>query len=478
MKKNVLSSYLVQIVNIVLKLFLIPIYVSALGISAYGIIGFYYSIESIMVLLDFGLGLASSQILASKFQSDPYSTLKTIRRTELIYLIISFFIGLLVFLFSGIISERWLHIDDVSLNGRNVVLYMAVLLTVGWPKSLYENILIGRNKIFQKNKINITSIIIRTLIMILFVKILGKGLDSYFLIMIFTTLVETLILRISAFSKLGIYTGFANNKEFYPFLKYASGVSLFSILSLFIFQSDKLFISKYLTTSDLGSYNLSGVIAFSMFSIVYPITSAAFPKLVNISSSFESEKIYKNWSRLLGVFTSAFFIFVIINYPILFNIWLKSKAVNVNIDVAKLLLLGVYLHTFTNFNVNLLLANGKSKHVSYAYLFTTISFIIFLFLYGKNSIENISLSWVFCNICLLFTLSISLFINYKDIFNFFIKDLLFFILIVAFFYFGNAYLLESLMVSTGVKILISTSSLLMFGFFLHIMKFFNIKLII
>jgi O-antigen/teichoic acid export membrane protein len=200
--------------------------------------------------------------------------------------------------------------------------------------------------------------------------------------------------------------------------------------------------------------------------------------LVNISSGNESEKIYKNWSRLLGVFTSAFFIFVIINYQILFNIWLKSKAVNINIDVAKLLLLGVYLHTFTNFNVNLLLANGKSKHVSYAYLFTTISFIFFLFLYGKNSIENISLSWVFCNICLLFALSISLFINYKYIFNFFIKDFLFFILIVAFFYFGNTYLLESLMISTGVKILISTSSLLIFGFILHTMKFFNIKLVI
>ena len=155
MRKDILSNYVAQIINIFLRFFLVPLYLLKLGVSAYGFIGFYFSIESIMVFLDFGMGVTSAKILAEQYNEKPKSTLRIIRSVEFIYVLISFIIGVIIFLLSGVISRNWLVVDDLSINVEKIIILMAILLTVSWPKSLYENFLIGRKMIIQKNVIKI-----------------------------------------------------------------------------------------------------------------------------------------------------------------------------------------------------------------------------------------------------------------------------------------------------------------------------------
>ena len=139
MRNDVIANYAAQLINIFLRFFLVPIYLSKLGVSAYGIIGFYFSIESIMVLVDFGIGVSSAKLLAEKLDMEPISTIRIIRSVELVYLLISIGIGVLLFFLSRFISSSWLTIDDGSIDGVRAISLMALLLTVGWPKSLYEN---------------------------------------------------------------------------------------------------------------------------------------------------------------------------------------------------------------------------------------------------------------------------------------------------------------------------------------------------
>lgn len=70
MKKDIITYYISQIVNILLRFILIPIYISKTGVSSFRIRGFYYSIESLLILADFRIGLNLNELIAEKFKPE------------------------------------------------------------------------------------------------------------------------------------------------------------------------------------------------------------------------------------------------------------------------------------------------------------------------------------------------------------------------------------------------------------------------
>ena len=195
MKKDVISNYIAQIINVLIRFFLIPLYLMHLGTSAFGIIGFYLSLESVMVLLDFGMGVGSSKLLAESNVKNRKFISHIIRSVESVYLLISFLLGIIIYFSSNFISSKWLTIDDASINGIEVISLMALLLAVSWPKSLYENFLIGQKKIITKNIINISINLLKVTLMIYLLSAAENKINTYFLVMIGCNLFENLCLR-------------------------------------------------------------------------------------------------------------------------------------------------------------------------------------------------------------------------------------------------------------------------------------------
>lgn len=429
MKSDIFSNYVTQIINILIRFFLIPIYLSELGVSAFGIIGFYYSIESIMVLLDFGIGVASSKILAEQFTEKPHSTTRKIRTIELFYLLISICLGIIVFTLSNFISNRWLNIDDPTINGQKIIMLMAVLLTVSWPKSLYENYLLGQKRIVQKNIAVISLSILRAIVMIYFVVNLRGGIKAYFYVMIITLFLETLVLRILAYRSLPTRIQFASFTELKPFLKYTSGIGVFSMLSLVIFQADRIFISKFMPTTALGIYSLSAMIPLSMFSLIYPITSAAFARLVKMNDNSDSHSVYHKSVTLLGVICVAFAGLVYTNFDFILKLWLREDSAKVSDLTAFALLAGTLFHSFTSINVNLLLVNGKSRLVALVYAMAALLYLLYLLVIDQYTLWMIAHGWLICNLTLFFGISLGLFRYYQQVFFVFVRT--FFLLMMA-----------------------------------------------
>lgn len=401
MKNDVISNYLAQFINVLIRFYLIPVYLSKLGTSAFGIISFYFSLESIMVLLDFGLGVASSKVLAERNNQTKKSVSHIIRFAESLYLTLSILIGVIIYSSSSFISSKWLKIDDRSINGIEVLSWMALLLAVSWPKSLYENFLIGQKKIVTKNIINISINLIKVLLMIYFLSLVNNKILVYFWVMIGCNFLENICLRY--FSTKDVYVDFkyttkVNDLKY--FFKYATGVGIFSILSLFIFQADKVFISKNMSTSELGKYNLASVIPMAQFMLVYPITSAIFPRLVNHKKNRSNSIIntYTHWSYLLCIICAASFSFLTLNFPLLLEFWLGKAYGNASIySIAYEIMLGVLFHALSSINISLFLANEKSRTVLYIYMYSVIVYIISLFALSKYSILGVAFSWFLCN---------------------------------------------------------------------------------
>ena len=475
MKKDIITNYISQIINILLRFILVPIYISKLGVSSFGIIGFYFSIESILVLADFGIGLNSNKLIAEKFKSEPTKTYETIRSVEIFYVSVAFLIGITVFVLSDWIALDWLIVGDISFDVIYVIQLMSILLAVNWPKTLYENFLIGFLKIPEKNYITIFFNILRSVLMIICFTELQSTIEMYFYVMIVTILVEVITLRFFISFNFKTTINNIHFKYLKPFLKSTLGLGIFSILSLFVFQLDKFIISKMMDISELGIYNVSSIIPLAMLSIIYPIVSASFPRLVNINSNDQAKSVFKATTFLLAILCSTYFLFIYTNLEFIGKFWLKENYNTINLFASNFILLGIFFHSFTNLSTNLLIANNKSFVVNYCYITSIISFLIYLFFANDLTLIKVSIGWLICNFTLMILYFVSLFIIYREISINLILIFLRFFTCISFFLIFYHFVLIDINVAPLIKFFINSTSIILFIF---IFSFNKIKLFV
>ncbi len=99
LKLNTLSNLFGSGFSALLNLLAVPIYLHYLGIESYGIIGLFYTIQAITVLLDFGVSIIISRELAAlSAHSDAAQEMRDITlTTEIVTWTVGFLIGLFLF---------------------------------------------------------------------------------------------------------------------------------------------------------------------------------------------------------------------------------------------------------------------------------------------------------------------------------------------------------------------------------------------
>ena len=55
-QKNIIANYAGSAWNVITSLAFVPLYIKFIGIEAYGLIGFFSSLQIVLSLLDLGLG--------------------------------------------------------------------------------------------------------------------------------------------------------------------------------------------------------------------------------------------------------------------------------------------------------------------------------------------------------------------------------------------------------------------------------------
>jgi O-antigen/teichoic acid export membrane protein len=423
MQKDVLSSYFAQLLNILIRFFLIPIYLNHLGLSAYGIIAFYFSIESIMVLLDFGIGLAAAKKIAENtLEKNIYTDYSIIRIAEIVYLVIALLIGGIIFFLSTPIATNWLSVDDQNINKTDIIKFMAVLLFVSWPKSFYENLLVGQKRIVAKNIINIIFLTIRSLSLLYVITKVSSTLEAYFLVLIVTFLFEVACLRIISIKRIKSRFKDVSNRELLMFFKGAIKIGFFSILSLALFQIDRIILSKTTTTSVLGMYGLSSILPLSLLSLVYPISSAAFPRLAHINKNEYGKSIFSNWTFIKFSICFGFAVLLSLNYEFIISFWLKKNNL-INSTLSFLILFGIVFHVLTLVCTNLFIINDRSDLVNTAYIASIFIYIIAVAIVPAGISMKVAFGWVTANFTLFLAISSFLKRFYSSLFNIYLTNL-------------------------------------------------------
>lgn len=289
---NILFNYLAQIITIVISVIYVPIYLSNLGPEAYGVIGFFSSLQMWFLVLDFGF---SQTIIreTTKYFSDPSTNNHFFKYLKFIFTIFFYIaiLGTAIFIFVlPIFSNYWIeHSRLASAEIERSLLFMGGAVIIRWFQSFFRGIITGKQMFVSLSLINIGGIIFRFPIVLYLIKESENPLTQYFIYQIAFSLFELLILIFMSFDVFkSIKISLLIRKKELVFLKkniYATGkIGITTLLWLVVTQADRFLLSAILPLKKYGYFSTITSLCGGVAVLSTPILSTMLPKFTELST--------------------------------------------------------------------------------------------------------------------------------------------------------------------------------------------------
>ncbi len=340
-----------------MNLAFVPLYIKFLGIEAYGLIGFFASLQTVLFLLDMGLGTTFSREVA-KLTAVPNSeqTIRNLVKTfSIVYWIIAILAGLAFFVSAPFLAVHWLKSASVApgvLN--NAILLMGLGIAARWPSNVYSGGLGGMQKQVVCNIINISLATLRGGGAVLILWLLSPSIVAFFAWQLVISLLQTSAFWFTLNRHLP-HTAepprfdLVQLKTLWGFAASMLGISL---LSLALTQTDKIVLSKLLPLDQFGYYTLAGTGASVVYAILSPVLGAVFPRftqLVAENNQTVLRNLYHQSCQLVSLFIIPFGVEVAFFSKEIIFLWTRNQKVAEGAHlVLTILVIGSVLNGFMN----------------------------------------------------------------------------------------------------------------------------------
>jgi O-antigen/teichoic acid export membrane protein len=329
LRSNVVANFAGSVSNVVFAIVFTPFYIEFLGIEAYGLIGFYITLQASISFLEMGLSRACNRELArySVLGESSYQMMRNILRSlEVIYWIVASTIVIGLTLAAPWIASSWLESTVISNEKlEDVLTLLAWVIALYWPVGIYSGVLMGLQKQVLMNvaKVGISFLNWGGAAMILW--LVQPDIEIFFQWQLLVSLCAaglfaTLAWRVMPSS--GHKACFSPDaiKNIIPF---AAGVGGNEVLAVILLQADKLILSAILPLKQFGVYMLATMIANAASTLASPFSTAVFPRfsqLVGGSASLQDiSDLYHKGCQTVSVIivpfslTIAFFAFDVLH---------------------------------------------------------------------------------------------------------------------------------------------------------------------
>lgn len=397
---GILSSSIVAVISLAM----VPFYVKNLGLEAYGLIGFYITLQAALKLLDMGLSPTVNREISRSMEINDNSASEIVHTFELAFFSISILIFCSIFILSNSIAHSWL-----DSNLKNSVLIHSIQLiglniAFRWPLGLYQGVLMGAEKITTSSIVTAVMTIIINLGSILLILFITNSIVLLFLWMALISAIHTLTMRYYANKSVqkdsGVKFNFQRIKSVW---KFSAGLSVVLITGTIFLQADKLIISKLVPLDEFGMYMVAATLASGLYVLLGPIFNVVYPRmsrLVAAEKYEELESFYCRGTLFLNqilfpiAITGAFFSFEVI------SLWTGDEQIANRIHlIFSLLILGTMINGVMHFPYALQLAYGNSKIPMTINIILVFVFIPMLFVLVKEyGLLGGGVSWLVLNI--------------------------------------------------------------------------------
>jgi O-antigen/teichoic acid export membrane protein len=311
LQRNLLAGLLNSIWTALATFAVVPFYIDYLGIEAYGVIGFFITLQGVFLLLDLGISPTVSREFAKHNINRRYETVANfLHSVAVVYWLLAAAIVVFFIVFAGLIANRWLDATDPGIANRSLIILMGVSIASRFPHSIYRGALIGAERLVRLNSINMLMITVTAAGSVVVLALVDASLQAFFIWQAACGLLLTALMHKAAWRLIcPAGRGAATRPRFerqtlIKVWRFTAGLTLVSIASVILLQLDKLVLSAMLPLGEFGVYMLA-VIAGSFFSAFFmPVFNVIYPRMTSLASTGDTEQltaIYRHGTRILGM---------------------------------------------------------------------------------------------------------------------------------------------------------------------------------
>jgi len=335
LKHNIIANYIGRAWTSILGLLLIPTYLKFLGIEAYGLVGFYMALSSVVGILDLGIGGTINRELARLAARDDFAVEQrdVVRTLEIIYWGLAVFAGGAVFLLASYIAHNWIKAENLDpasiLKGIQL---MGIAIAFQFPMSLYQGGLMGLQRQVFFNVILIVTGTLRGLGAILILWLVSPTIEAFLAWQVLASIVGSVAFFVALWCSLPKHRQLPRFRGniLLGVWKYAAAISANAIVGIVLTQLDKVLLSKMLSLEMFGYYSLAATVGSAIWMIILPFNSAIFPRFVQLHEATQTEELRLFFHRASQFLSLALFpvcaLIIFFSSEIL-TLWLNDPAV-------------------------------------------------------------------------------------------------------------------------------------------------------
>ncbi|MCR4081616.1 oligosaccharide flippase family protein [Providencia stuartii] len=405
---NIIANLIGKLIIAGAAFLAVPIYVNILGKESYSLVSLLTTIQAIFILLDGGISAGYLRQIAfySKSSENNEKAFCLSKIIEILFWCISAIIFFLLFFSRNSFLNGWL---DVSEKLKPYALesfgYIAAIVSIKFILLFYYSTLKGYQRFLQINII-ITSITIAKFIFSIILLQFFKDVSTIFKVYLAMSIFELIMVKYYAqknfkFKKFNLRVSIDELKKIKGFIGI---MALVSLTSAILSQMDKIIISSYVTLEEYSYYAIASLIASVPLLISSPMSSAIYPKLVQLSEdTAKLTKFYIRYSSLISIIIFPLSVYYVLNANEILIWWTSDKEITKNAYlVSILLILGSSILSIMSMPYFLALANMFVKIPLVTNLITiSVTIPMIILLAPKVGIISGGISWLTVNIMLL-----------------------------------------------------------------------------
>lgn len=288
----------------------VPFYIHYLGIEAYGLIGFYLTLQAFMQVLDLGLGPTISREIA---QSAVAGTIERARdllySLSFIYWGTAVVIGGAVALLANVLATRWLNVGALNISAVvDAIILIGVIIACRWPSGLYLGALTGAHRLATASYVGIGLVLATNLGGVAVVALVSPTIQAFFLWQAVVCLGYALFLRRAAWRAVSGPNrprfDLAGLKRIWRFSAAMGGVAVTAII---VSQLDKLILSNMLDLEMFGYYMLAVTVAGLLSRLIGPVFNVVYPRFSALDAAQQHDRFARLYRRGTSLFAALYF---------------------------------------------------------------------------------------------------------------------------------------------------------------------------
>ena len=306
---NLTANFVGQALSAFLAIVFIPIYVEILGISSYGLIGFFAVLQSVVAIVEMGFAPSVSREMA-RFSSGLIGSdgVRDFLKSALCLAIpLGGLIFLAVLLASEWVAASWFDSDQLpdDVIAQSVFL-MGIVLSFRLPEVIFRSGLIGLQLQVRCNVMNVLIAFMRYFAVVSVLKFTDGDIVTFFGWQVLVSVLG--FLGYMVFLIAALPTGTRRSRfsaaSLRSVLGFSVGIFFVTAFSSATAQGDKMVLLHFISLDEFGYYALAFALASIIPFLVASISQAYFPRFVELASDdarAEIASLYRRSTRLAGV---------------------------------------------------------------------------------------------------------------------------------------------------------------------------------